>query len=88
MPPLQLGRRWELGTTQQDLDMLEGIVRSVVAGRVEEVHAPGRSHVTVTLADGSRSSETGYESCLPLPLPFWRRWSRRTIYSAYLPPLE
>ncbi len=82
-----LGGRWELGTSQQELDMLEAIVRSVVTGRVEEVHAPGRSHLTVTLADGSQLSETGYEGCLPLPLPFWKRWGRRTAYSAYLPPL-
>jgi hypothetical protein len=80
------GGRWQLGSSQQDLDMFEAIVRSVVAGRVEEVRAAGRSRVKVTLADGTRLSETGYVAgpgCLPLP--FWNRWGRRTCYTAYLP---
>ena len=68
----------------EGLAFLEDVARSVIAGRVREVMARGRSRVAVTLADGSAETETGYEGlagCLPLPL--WRRWSRAVQYAAY-----
>ncbi|MEV4661074.1 hypothetical protein AB0J85_03910 [Micromonospora echinofusca] len=78
------GGRWELEAGPEDVAMLEDIVRSVIAGRVREVFAPGRSAISVTLADGSVETEIGGEApagCLPLP--FWRRWSRSIQYAPY-----
>jgi hypothetical protein len=78
------GGRWELGRDSDDLDFLEDVARSVVAGRVVEVFGPSRSRVEVTLSDGSLSTETGYSSpggCLPLP--GWTKLGRRIHYSPY-----
>ncbi|MFE9202525.1 hypothetical protein [Micromonospora sp. NPDC007230] len=78
------GGRWELEAGPEDVALLEDIARSVIAGRVREVFAPGRSAVSVTLADGSVETEIGGEApagCLPLP--FWRRWSRSVQYAPY-----
>ncbi|GIF95719.1 hypothetical protein [Catellatospora citrea] len=78
------GGRWELETTQNDISFLGDVVRSVVAGRVREVLALGRSAITVTLGDGTPAREVGYETphgCLPLP--YWRRWSRGVQYLPY-----
>ncbi|MEV4134590.1 hypothetical protein AB0J72_20765 [Dactylosporangium sp. NPDC049742] len=78
------GGRWELDAGPEDFALLEDIARSVIAGRVREVFAPGRSAVSVTLADGSVETEIGNEvpaGCLPLP--FWRRWSPSVQYAAY-----
>jgi hypothetical protein len=80
----EFGGRWELGGDDEDLLLLEAVVRSVVAGRVTEILAPGRSRVIVVLADGERQVETGYQApvgCIPLPL--WPRWSRTVRYSPY-----
>ncbi|MEU9510423.1 hypothetical protein AB0D32_29555 [Micromonospora sp. NPDC048170] len=79
------GGRWELEAVSEDVALLEDIARSVIAGRVREVFAPGRSAVSVTLADGSVETEIGGEAptgCLPLP--FWRRWSRSVQYAPYM----
>ncbi|MBQ1072616.1 hypothetical protein KBX06_05455 [Micromonospora sp. C31] len=78
------GGRWELDAGPEDVALLEGIARSVIAGRVREVFAPGRSAISVTLADGAVETEIGGEApagCLPLP--FWRRWSRSVQYAPY-----
>jgi hypothetical protein len=78
------GGRWELEVGPEDIALLEDIARSVIAGRVREVLAPGRSAVSVRLADGSVETEIGGEApagCLPLP--FWRRWSRSVQYAPY-----
>jgi len=85
----EYGGRWELGSEDEDLLLLEAIVRSVVAGRVTEILAPGRSRVTVFLPDGQRQVETGYEApvgCIPLPL--WPRWSRTIRYPPYRGPSQ
>lgn len=77
------GGRWELDLPM-DLEFMGDLARSVIAGRVVEVFARGRSRVTVTLADGSSETETGYDGCAGcLPLPFWRHWSRAVHYAAY-----
>ncbi len=76
--------RWEPGRTAQAMDVLEDVVRSVVAGRVSEVVAGDRSRGEVTLADGSVAAETvstGLRSLLPKP--FGRRWVQRIEYSPY-----
>ncbi|MFG1776683.1 hypothetical protein ACGFIG_09680 [Micromonospora sp. NPDC049048] len=78
------GGRWELGAGPEDVALLEDITRSVIAGRVREVFAPGRSAISVLLADGAVETEIGVEApagCLPLP--FWRRWSRSIQYAPY-----
>ena len=80
----QFGGRWEIGAEEEDLAFLEDLVRSVIAGRVSEVFAVGRSRVVVTLAEGTQAVETGYDGpagCLPLPL--WPRWSRKIQYLPY-----
>lgn len=79
-----LGGRWELSTTEADLDLLEAIIQSVIAGRVSEVLGPGRSRVKVTLSDGRTLSETGHSApggCVPLP--FWTKWGRKVRYAPY-----
>jgi hypothetical protein len=79
------GGRWELRRSTQDIELLESIVRSVVAGRVTEVFGPSRSKVTVTTADGMQYSERGSvagEGCIPLP--FWTRWGHKVEYTPYL----
>jgi hypothetical protein len=79
------GGRWELGRSQRDVDFIEDVVWSVVAGRASEVFAPMRSHVRVTLVDGRVEEETGYDGCLTIvtPIPGWRRFGRKVQYSHY-----
>jgi hypothetical protein len=79
------GGRWELARTEVDAEFLEDVVRSVVAGRVEEVFGgSGRSRVLVTLTDGSTATETGYTGLRSLlPRPGWPRRGRRVKYGAY-----
>ncbi|WP_344174498.1 hypothetical protein [Pilimelia columellifera] len=79
-----VGGRWELAGSEEDLELLRSLVWSVIAGGVTEVFSFQRSRVTVTLPDGTRETETGYEGpggCLPLPL--WPRWSRTVKYLPY-----
>jgi hypothetical protein len=79
------GGRWELDRSVADAVLVESIAKAVIAGRVVETSAPGRSHVEVTLADGSSESETGYEGCLAalVPLPGWKHWGRKVRYAPY-----
>ncbi|WP_143459166.1 hypothetical protein [Leifsonia sp. ALI-44-B] len=80
-----LGGHFELGYTDADIALAKRIVEAVIAGRISETRALGRSRVDVTLADGMSTHETGYAGCLPalIPLPFWRRWGRRTNYEPF-----
>lgn len=77
--------RWEMERTDEDAAYLEDIVRSVVAGRVVEVlGSANRSHITVTLSDGTEEVSTGYApgpGCLPWP--GWKRKGRRVQYQAW-----
>ena len=78
------GGRWELGRDSEDVDFLESVAHSVVAGRVVEVVGPSRSRVEVTLADGSKTTETGHrglDGCLPRP--GWIKRGRHIHYSPY-----
>jgi hypothetical protein len=75
---------WELGRDLADVAFVEDVVRSIVAGRVEEVLAPGRSRLVVTMPDGSRTADTGADAPIGcLPLPWWPRWGRRVSYAPY-----
>jgi hypothetical protein len=75
---------WEVGRTLEDMVVLEDVVRSIVAGRVQQILAPGRSKIVVRLSDGSLDRYTHHEApvgCIPLPL--WPRWSRHIRYAPY-----
>jgi hypothetical protein len=80
-----IGGRWELGYRDADLRLARELISAVVDGRVQERSAWGRESVTVTLEDGSKVTETGYDGCLPslVPLPGWRRWGRTTVFQRY-----
>ena len=77
------GGNW--AESEEDAAYLESIVRSVVAGQVEEVFGPGdRSRVTVTLADGTKDAGTGFvglSGCLPRP--GWKRLGRHIQYQPW-----
>jgi hypothetical protein len=78
------GGRWELKRNVRQVDFVEDVARSVVAGRVVETIVPGRSTMTVTLADGTTAREIAMLSLRGLlPGARWSR-SRRTIdYAPY-----
>lgn len=80
-----LGGHFELDYTEADIALAKRIIEAVIAGRISETRAFGRSRVDVTLADGTSTHETGYAGCLPalIPLPFWHRWGRRTSYEPF-----
>jgi hypothetical protein len=65
------------------VDFIEQVTRSVIAGRVVEIFAYGRSRVQVTLEDGTLVEETGGDLRGCLPLPRWPRWGRRVHYAPY-----
>lgn len=74
------GGRWELEPTEQDVQYLEDIVLSVVAGRVAEVKGKRRARVLVTLADGTVDTSTVYDGLRGLlPRPARSRGTRRTF---------
>ena len=79
------GGRFELGYDEDDVSMAKRVIQSVIAGRVVETIAPGRSRAVVTFEDGTTTQETGYEGwfSLPLILPFWPKWGRRVTYPPY-----
>jgi hypothetical protein len=80
------GGRFELSRTDEDVDFVEAVVRSVVAGRVVEIFARDRSRLSITMPDGSREVETGYQGLRGcLPLPGWPRWGRAVRYAPYRP---
>lgn len=80
---VESGGRWELQVDEPgDLDLLADVVEAVVAGRANEIRAPGRTSVSVVLADGHtvRTSVADMPvGCVPLPL--WRRWGTRTDFT-------
>lgn len=81
------GGRWELDwDSEPDMQLAHDLIASIISGRVEERFGPSRSIVTVTLANGSKYSETGYDGgCLsPLsPQPGWKRHGRHIQYAPY-----
>lgn len=80
-----LGGHFELDYTEADIALAKRIIEAVVAGRISETHAPGRSRVDLTFADGTSTHETGYAGCLPVlfVLPFWHNWGRRVSYEPF-----
>jgi len=70
------GGRWELDYDSTGAAFAHNALKAVVAGRVEERVAFGRSQLTLTFQDGSTHTETGVNGCLAAltPQPGWRRW--------------
>jgi hypothetical protein len=66
---------WELDRDLDAVAFIEDVVRSIVAGRVYEVPGLARSRVVVTLPDGSRARDTGYDA------PLWPSWGERVNYA-------
>lgn len=79
------GGRWELGHDDAGVAMAKQLLAGVIAGRVVETIAPGRSRVVVTLDDGTTATETGYRGCLTalVVLPGWTRWGTTVRYEPY-----
>jgi hypothetical protein len=75
------GGRWELPRTPEGVAYLRQLVEAIVAGRVVETFGPRRSCVTVTMADGTQVSETGYIGWWPAP--GWKRRGHTVEYAAY-----
>lgn len=76
------GSRWELEPTEKGLDLLEGIVLSVIAGRVSEAKGRRWSRVEVTLSDGTVETTKVYDGISGL-LPGGRRQVEVLHYAAY-----
>ena len=76
--------RWELARTEADVQFIENVVESVLAGRVTEAFGPSRSKVAVTLADGTVAEQTVTTGLRGLiPSPGWRPRGRHVRYGAY-----
>lgn len=67
------GGRWELERDEIGTSFIEAAVSAVIAGRVTETFAPGRSSVRITLRDGTWQQETGYGGSLSslVLMPGW-----------------
>ncbi len=80
----EVGGQWELAGDEEGLDLALQLLESCVAGRVHERLAPGRSAVTVRLANGETFTESGYEFPHFYPIPGWRHLGRRVAYEPYV----
>lgn len=83
-----LGGRWELDVTHEDVQFLEDVAGSVIAGRAEETFGPGRSCMTVTLHDGEVVRQEGGGLLSLMPAPGWRRRGRTVTYAPCAPPAK
>lgn len=77
------GGRWELTRTAEGMRVLQDLVESIIAGRVEETFGPNRrSSVCVTFAEGRTATSTGHVGIWPA---FgWRRRGRKVHYAPYV----
>lgn len=77
--------RWELDRTAEDVEFIEAVARSAIAGQVVETFAMARGRVDATLPDGREVNQTTYQGCLfgLIPLPGWRRWGTVVQYEPY-----
>ncbi len=65
-----------------------GARSSVVDGRVWQVSAPARSHLVVTLSDGTQRYDTTYALWRGLlHVPGWKRRATKIVYEPYAGPL-
>ncbi len=81
------GNRWELDDDVDSAVFAAELARSVVDGRVWQVSAPARSHLVVTLSDGTQRHDTTYAAWRGLlAVPGWRRRGTKTSYEPYTGP--
>ena len=80
----EVGGRWELTVDAEGMEFALLLLDACVAGRVHERFAPGRSAVTVWLANGETFTETGHEFPHFYPIPGWRHLGRRVAYEPYV----
>ena len=77
-----LGGHWEFRNLDDasDWTLIEDLVWSIAAGRVEELFGPWRTTLQVTLSDGTVMEETGSGLAGLVPAPGWRSRGRRKQY--------
>jgi hypothetical protein len=77
--------RFKLDYTPEGAASGEELIRAVIAGRLVEVRALGRSAVILSSENGPPLVATGIEKfpIALLPLPGWRSWGRRTVFVPY-----
>ncbi|RYJ02858.1 MAG: hypothetical protein EON52_18785 [Actinomycetales bacterium] len=80
----EVGGRWGLTVDADGTEFALLLLDACIAGRVHERFAPGRSAVTVWLANGETFTETGYEFPHFYPIPGWRHLGRRVAYEPYV----
>lgn len=81
--------RWHLPWTVAGADRLCQFVDAIVAGRIADVSALGRTQVNVTLADGTVMTSTHRTLLGRLPLGPLRRWlSVTSLHEPYGWPSE
>ncbi|WP_372700097.1 hypothetical protein [Arthrobacter sp. JSM 101049] len=70
--------RWELDWSEESIEMIQGVIEAVCAGRWKQYSAPGRKHLDVELADGTVVDSTGWQAPVGLiPMPGWLRRARK-----------
>lgn len=82
------GNRWELDDDVDSALFAAELASSVVDGRVWQVSAPARSHLVVTLSDGTQRYDTTYALWRGLlHVPGWKRRATKIVYEPYAGPL-
>lgn len=70
--------RWELDWSEESIEMIQGVIEAVCAGRWKQYSAPGRKHLDVEFADGTVVDSTGWQAPVGLiPMPGWLRRARK-----------
>lgn len=70
--------RWELDWSEESIEMIQGVIEAVCAGRWKQYSAPGRKHLDVEFADGTVVDSTGWQAPVGLiPIPGWLRRARK-----------
>ena len=85
---LQIGDtncRFTFCYTDDNITLVQEILRGVAAGEATEIRGPGRSLITVMIDGNTVQTYPGTESLFLalLPVPGWRSWGTRTVFPAY-----
>ena len=80
--------RFQFESTVDGQSLAHAFLEAVTAGRVHEIHAPGRVAVSVELQDGSchqtwAPSADGWWWLSLVPQPGWRLWGSRRHFRRY-----
>ncbi len=68
--------RWELDWSDESLAFVEKVVRATCTGHSKQVKALGRTHVLITVEDGTIEETATYEAPWGLiPMPGWKKRS-------------